>query len=258
VTVAGDGTPAGFVRVGVAPREAIVREREANDVRAVLTASTLHDWASRVYGANVYTGRAPAYGVTLPSSGTRVVVRHARHGGLLAPITGDLFAGSGRAPHELAMAARLAAAGVPTPSFVGYAVYPAALGLSRIDVLVEEVPGARDLANIVRDGGLTASLVEATARLLAALARAGARHEDLNLKNILISRPVMPNGEPGEPSAYAIDVDRVSFGHPRVRTMEANVARLARSARKWRRGRDLPIDEDQLAALARRARELAA
>ena len=256
--MAGDATPAGFVRVGVAPREAIVREREANDVRAVLTASTLHDWASRVHGANLYTGRAPAYGVALPGSGTRVVIRHARHGGLLAPLTGDLFAGSGRAPHELAMSARLTAARVPTPQFIGYAVYPAALGLSRIDVLVEEVAGARDLANMVRDGGLTSALVEATAQLLAALARAGARHEDLNLKNVLISRPVAPNGNLAEPKAYAIDVDRVSFGHPRVRTMEANVARLARSARKWRRGRELPIDEEQLATLARRARELAA
>ena len=258
MSVAGDGTPAGFVRVGVAPREAIVRAREANDVRAILTAGTLHDWASRVYGANLYTGRAPAYGVALPGSGTRVVVRHARHGGLLAPITGDLFAGSGRAPHELSISARLAAAGVPTPAFVGYAVYPAGFALSRIDVLVEEVPSARDLANVVRDVGVTPALVEATARLLAALARAGARHEDLNLKNVLISRPVLPDGEPGEPTAWAIDVDRVSFGHPRVRTMEANVARLARSARKWRRGRELPIDEEHLATLARRARELAA
>ena len=258
MSVAGDGTPAGFIRVGVAPREAVVREREANDVRAVLTASTLHDWASRVYGANLYTGRAPAYGVALPGSGTRVVVRHARHGGLLAPLTGDLFAGSGRAPHELAMSARLAAAGVPTPAFVGYAVYPTGFGLSRIDVLVEEIPGARDLANVVRDGGMTSALIEATARLLAALSRAGARHEDLNLKNVLISRSVMPDGDPAAPVAYAIDVDRVSFGHPRVRTMEANVARLARSARKWRRGRELPVEEEQLATLARRARELAA
>lgn len=258
MSIAGETAPAGFVRVGVAPREAVVREREANDVRAILAATTLHEWASRIHGANLYTGRAPAYGVALPSSGTRVVVRHARHGGLLAPLTGDLFAGAGRAPHELAMSSRLTAARVPTPAFVGYAVYPAWFGLARIDVLVEEVAGARDLANMVRDGGMTPPLVEATARLLAALARAGARHEDLNLKNVLISRASSPAGQPIEPTAYAIDVDRVSFGHPRVRTMEANIARLARSARKWRRGRELPVDEDQLAALARRARELAA
>jgi len=258
VSIATGAPPAGYVRVGVAPREAIVREREANDVRAVLTATTLHDWASRVYGANLYTGRAPAFGVALPSSGTRVVVRHARHGGLLAPLTSDLFSGAGRAPHELATSAQLAAASVPTPAFVGYAVYPAAFGLSRIDVLVEEVPGARDLANVIRDGGMTPALIDATPRLLAALARAGARHEDLNLKNVLVSREPAPDGAPADPTAYAIDVDRVSFGHPRVRAMEANIARLARSARKWRRGRELPIDEEQLAALARRARELAA
>lgn len=258
MTTAGDAMPPGFVRVGVAPRVGVVREREANDVRAILTANTLHDWASRVYGAHLYTGRAPAYGVALPGSGTRVVVRHARHGGMLAPVTRDLFAGAGRAPHELAMSAQLAAARVPTPAFVGYAVYPAGFGLSRIDVLVEEVAGARDLANMVRDVGMTPELIAATARLLAALARAGARHEDLNLKNVLISRPMLPDGDPSPLTAYAIDVDRVSFGHPRVRTMEANVARLARSARKWRRGRELPIGEEELATLARQARELAA
>jgi hypothetical protein len=258
VTAEADAPPAGYVRVGVAPRQAVVREREANDVRAVLTAATLHEWASRNANANLYTGRAPAYGVALPSSGTRVVVRHARHGGLLAPVTADLFAGAGRAPHELAMSSRLAAARVPTPAFVAYAVYPAAFGLSRIDVLVEEIAGARDLANVVRDGGVTPSLIDATARLLAALARAGARHEDLNLKNVLISPPVPPNVDSGHSTAWAIDVDRVSFGHPRVRAMEANLARLARSARKWRRGRDLPFADSDIAALTRRARELAA
>ena len=258
MTLPADATPAGYVRVGVAPREAVVRDREANDVRAILTASTLHDWASRVYGANLYTGRAPAFGVALPGSGTRVLVRHSRHGGLLAPVTGDWFAGAGRAPHELDMALRLSGAQVSTPAFVGYAAYPAAFGLSRIDVMVEEIPGARDLANVVRDGGVTPELVESTAQLLAGLARAGARHEDLNLKNVLIARTWPPNGAAVTPRAYAIDVDRVSLGHPRVRAMEANIARLARSARKWRRGRELPFDEGHLAAIARRARELAA
>jgi hypothetical protein len=258
VTAEGDAPPAGYVGVGVAPRRAVVRQREAHDVRDILAATTLHDWASRVSGANLYTGRAPVYGVALPSSGTRVVVRHARHGGLLAPLTADLFGGAGRAPHELAMSIRLSAARVPTPSFVGYALYPAAFGLSRIDVLVEEIAGARDLASVVGDTGLTPELIDATARLLAALARAGVRHEDLNLKNVLIAGPSSGDGRAHEQTAWAIDVDRVSFGHPRVRAMEANLARLARSARKWRRGRGLPFTDDDIASLARRGRELAA
>lgn len=258
MTSEGDAPPAGYVRVGVAPRQAVVREREANDVRAVLTAKTLHEWASQVSNANFYTGRAPAYGVALPSSGTRVVVRHARHGGLLAPLTGDLFAGAGRAPHELAMSTRLSAARVPTPAFIGYAVYPAGFGLTRIDVLVEEIMGARDLANVVRDGGVTPHVIDATAGLLAALARAGARHEDLNVKNVLIAGAAAPDAGAAGATAWAIDVDRVSFGHPRVRAMEANLARLARSARKWRRGRELPFSDADILALSRRARELAA
>ena len=58
--------------------------------------------------------------------------------------------------------------------------------------------------------------------------RAGAYHEDLNVRNILISA-----GADGRRTAHAIDVDRVVWGHPGdpalVRT---NLDRLHRSARK--------------------------
>ncbi|HEX2779882.1 MAG TPA: lipopolysaccharide kinase InaA family protein [Gemmatimonadaceae bacterium] len=230
-----------------------MRAREAADVRDLLAAGTLHDWAAHVPGAREYVGREFAYGVSLPSSATPVVVRHARHGGLLAAITGDVWMGAGRAPHELTTSTRLAAAGVPTPEVVAYALYPVALGFSRIDVLIEEIANARDLAAAIADrGGLTDELLEPVATLLATLARAGARHEDLNLKNILVTTSATRT------VAWAIDVDRVTLEVPRVRAMEANVARVVRSARKWRRGRSLPVEEHRLAALARRARELGA
>ena len=248
-----DPLPPGYLNVSVGSRRAVVRAREAADVRDLLAGATLHDWASHVQGAREYVGREFAYGVALPTSGTHVVVRHARHGGLLAPLTGDLFIGAGRAPYELAAATRLAAAGVPTPPFVAYAVYPVTLGIARVDVLVEEIADARDLARVVAEQrALGDELLEAVAILLASLARAGARHEDLNLKNVLVTADAQAT------TAWAIDVDRVTFGHPRVRAMEANLARFVRSARKWRRGRALPIEEDRLGALARRARELGA
>ena len=247
-----DAAPPGYLHVSIARRRAVVRAREAADVRDILTWRTLHDWAAHVPDRREYVGREFAYGVSLPSSGTRVVVRHARHGGMLQGITQDLWRGAGRAPYELVASSKLDAAGVPTPRFVAYAVYPAGLGLSRVDVAVEEIADARDLAAVVADtAGFDDSLLEPVAQLLAALARAGARHEDLNLKNVLVTTAPTT-------LAWAIDVDRVTFGVPRVRALEANIARLGRSARKWRRGRALPFEDHRLAALARRARELGA
>jgi 3-deoxy-D-manno-octulosonic acid kinase len=69
-----------------------------------------------------------------------VVVRHAWHGGLLAPLTRDLFAPPTRAPHELRVALRLADAGVPTPEVVGLRHVRRAARARRGDVLTARCP----------------------------------------------------------------------------------------------------------------------
>jgi 3-deoxy-D-manno-octulosonic acid kinase len=177
-----------------------------------------------------------------------VVVRHSRHGGLLAPVTGDRFLSPTRAPHELRTALRLAAAGVPTPEVVAYATYPAGPLLRRSDVATREVEGGRDLAAWLIDRpaeGVKRELLRATAVLLARLADAGARHPDLNLKNVLL----VPVGD-GRFDAHVLDVDRIAFGRYRdPRAAEANLARLARSARKWRVRHGADISEGDLARL---------
>jgi hypothetical protein len=73
---------------------------------------------------------------------------------------------------------------------------------------------------------------------------AGVRHHDLNVKNVLLA--------PGEDGlvAYLLDVDRVTFGaRGSAEIARANVARLLRSARKWRDERGALFDERELAAL---------
>ena len=87
------------------------------------------------------------------------------------------------------------------------------------------------------------SMLLAVARLLGALARAGAWHADLNLKNIYIA------GDGADLTAYLLDVDRVTFpGGDEIAAR--NFRRLARSARKWRVRWGLDFDEDSLARLA--------
>lgn len=171
--------------------------------------ATLHDWAARAPNAKPLRGRDVAYATTL--AGVPVVVRHSRHGGLLAPVTQDLFLAPTRAPHELAVAIRLRSAGVPTPEIVAYATYAVMPGIERADVVTREIAG-HELA-----------LPREAEGLLAALRDAGAVHPDLNMRNVLVDGA----------TAYVLDIDTVYFlraGDHRID--QRNRARLMRSAQK--------------------------
>ncbi len=91
-----------------------------------------------------------------------------------------------------------------------------------------------------------ASVWTATAELLHALERAGARHPDLNVGNVLI----VENGD-GSRRALVLDVDRMVFGRANDRRIgAANIARLVRSLRKLRSQRRLTVTDDEMEKLA--------
>jgi 3-deoxy-D-manno-octulosonic acid kinase len=238
--------PAGYVAFSVGHAEVVSTPQLASSIRAALEsgARTLYDYAGRHAASRALAGRGVAYAAPL-SDGTRVVVRHNRHGGLVGPLTRDLFLPPTRAPLELDASLRLARAGVPTPELVGYAIYPAPFGFRRADVVTREVADSFDLSTVLTrpDESLRTRAWTAVAELLRRLAAAGARHEDLNVKNVLLR----PRGAALE--ALALDVDRVTFEPGDV--MTANVARLSRSARKWRERQGATVDESELAVLAR-------
>lgn len=238
--------PAGYRRVtGANGTYAVVRDAEASAVREIVATGTLHDWAARQPGRRALQGRDVAWAVALPG-GTRAVVRHSRHGGALARLTGDRFVTPTRAPHELATALWLAASGVPTPAVIAYAVYPAGPLFRRADVATEEVPDARDLGAVATEGGEALErALDATLVLLRSLAAAGAHHPDLNVKNVLLAGPT------DAPTAWVLDVDRVRRTPPASpAVMRANVRRLVRSLERWRERRGAPISNDQIARIA--------
>jgi 3-deoxy-D-manno-octulosonic acid kinase len=239
--------PPGYESFLVGRARVVARQPLTGAVRSAMASSTLHEFASRQPGASALAGRGTAWAAALPN-GVDVVVRHARHGGALAGLTGDLFLAPTRAPLELAIALRLAAAGVPTPEVVAYAVYPVLGPLARADVATRALRGADfpDAWRATSDGAARQSLLAALAALLRALRAAGALHPDLNLKNVFIA----PGA--GVPTAFVLDVDRVEFGEPgSARIAAENLARLMRSARKWRKRWNLDIDEfTDLAPLA--------
>jgi hypothetical protein len=231
--------PAGYVRVTSGRCEVIALRAHEADARALLADGTLYEAAARDLAARPLLGRGVAYAVALPVSGIRAVVRHNRHGGLLAALTRDVFLPPTRAPLELAISLRLASAGVHTPPVLMYGLERRAVVLRRADVVTLAIGDSRDLATYMMPGeprGTRASAWAATRALVASLDAAGARHCDLNVKNILLA----PAG--GRLCAWALDVDRVEFTD--VRSAHAgNVARLLRSARKWRDERGAELDE---------------
>jgi len=251
--------PPGYTRAARRGATIVARNDALDGVLSVFDRSpTLDGWAATVPSATRFCGRGIAYGVRLPNTAIDVVVRHAWHGGVLAPFTRDWFAWPGRAPWELEAAERLRGAGVRTPAVIAYALYPMSFGRCRCDVVVERVLAGADLpeAWLAADPAGREGILRATGALLRALGSAGAHHEDLNVKNILLTRRLGTADAAREAAwdAHALDVDRVRFHAPGdARVVHGNIARLTRSLRKARTQFGIEVSEADIAALLQHA-----
>jgi hypothetical protein len=247
--------PTGYVQLRVGRAVAVARADVADSVRDALLVGTLHGYAARHPEARAFHGRGVAYAAPLPRGAGRVVVRHNHHGGILAGVTGDRFLVPTRAPHELETSLSLAERGVPTPQILAYALYPAGPLLRRADIASREVPNARDgeaALAAARSASEVDEILHATAQLVAALTKAGARHHDFNLKNVLLGRAA-----DGALTAYVLDVDRVEFLRPLdPRVTELNLRRLTRSVRKWMRRGLAGLSEERIDLFHRQVRAL--
>jgi hypothetical protein len=245
-----NATPEGFVRFRVASTEVVSRADVAPVVGEILRQRTLYDYGAAHPVARRLSGRGVAYAVALPT-GERVVIRHNRHGGALAPVQRDLFLPPTRAPRELQTSERLRRSAIPTPAILAYAVYRTGPLLRRADVVTEEIQQAFDLSVALMSDDATArrNALAATATLVRSLSEIGARHLDLNIKNVLLQ----PCSD-GSLAGYVLDVDRVVFLNSEATALEGNTARLIRSARKWQARFGARITDLELADLVRACR----
>lgn len=239
------GIPVGYRECAGRGTVLVCRAALYDALRNAVAGDTLHGWASRQPGARALHGRGVAW-VTRIAGGPEVVVRHAWHGGALAGVTRDVFLAPSRAPHELDVALRLAEAGVPTPDVIAYATYVVAGPFCRADVVTAYVDGADLPAALAAHPAPEdrRAITAAVSNLLHALWRAGARHADLNVRNILVAR------DAGAFRALVLDVDRVTFGAPASPAVaRANAKRLSRSIHKWRTMHGLEITDDDVARM---------
>jgi 3-deoxy-D-manno-octulosonic acid kinase len=248
---AGAPLPAEFTRFAAGSTEVVCATHLAQSLRDIVARETLYDYAARLSTARPLAGRGTAYAISLATDS--VVVRHNRHGGLLAPITGDLFRAPTRAPLELERSRRLVEHGVPTPVMLAYAIYHAPFGLRRVDVVTREVTQSFDLSDAFMsdDVARRAAAIEATATLVVALSAVGAHHADLNIKNVLL-HPSPTDASVLE--AMVLDLDRVRFDEPEI-VFDWNLDRLLRSARKWRDERGARVTQAELTELGALVRE---
>lgn len=225
--------PHGYQSQRVGDATLVATDDTIDALAAVITQhKTLYTWARQVQQPRALRGRAPVFVASIPShNDITIVVRHAWHGGLLAPLTRDVYRRPSRAPRELQMSERLRRSGIPTPAIVAYALYDAGPGLVRVDVASRYIADSYDFAAVLAQHAPDIdriSAFDALKVLLGNLARNQVVHPDLNIKNVLLFR------DAERLAAAVLDVDVVehSINESPAAVHVRNVARLARSMRK--------------------------
>jgi len=235
----------GYVRLNGEGVRGLAIESSRSGVQSILDTGTLYDYAAKQPDARKFKGRMPAYAISLPNGGGDVVVRHAMRGGALGRTGSDLFFPPTRALRELINSLRLRLAGVPTPEVVAFVTYNAGRIFRRSDVATREIKDGHDLSVVLREvpsGEHRVECLLASGKLLASLARVGAHHPDLNVRNILITWD-----ETAGARAHVLDVDRIRFHMPSdPMVANANIARLERSLRKVRERDGIEVTDDEI------------
>lgn len=192
-------------------------------------------WHSRGALQDMVGGRGSVS--VLQAEGQRWVLRHYRRGGWAAKLSADRYVWLGesrtRSFAEWRLLAQLRGLGLPVPAPVA-ARYVRDAFTYRADLITEQLPETRTLADCITGVALPAEHWRAIGATVSAFHRNGVHHADLNANNILLG-PVPEGG--ADPAVYLLDFDR---GRIRERgAWEADVlARLRRSLDKISRLRE--------------------
>lgn len=180
-------------------------------------------------GEPMAAGRGTVRRLDLPGLRQALLVRRLIHGGVLAGLLGDRYAGLARPLRELSAGARLAAAGAPVVAPAAVFARRGALPVWRAAVASSFEEGAVDALRWLRTDPSPRQLARAAEALGAAVRRfhdAGGHHPDLHLGNLLLRE-----NEAGF-EGLVVDLDRVRIAPPTPRSRMSELMRLLRSLRK--------------------------
>lgn len=184
------------------------------------------NWPRGAEPRSAAAGRGPVKRLPLVG-GPPVILKQMRRGGRLAPLWGERFLGRARLRANLEIPAVARERGVATPRVIALLEMPGPPGLYRGWLAVEEIVGARNLLDLLRDDPRDDD-VAAAVEAIRAMHDAGIEHRDLNLGNVLVVR-----GSPAS-RGFVVDLDRARAHRPPLgsRRRRAGLRRLERSYRK--------------------------
>ena len=181
-------------------------------------------WRQRGDASSAGAGRGR---IQLVDDGQRAyLLRHYYRGGLMARLNRDLFLAQPiertRAMHEFALLAQLRAKGLPVPHACAARHTPYGLWY-RADILVERIPDATDVAEILHaQRALTPAEWDVLGYTVRQLHDAQVYHSDLNCHNLMLDT---------RGKAWIVDFDKCEF-RAGEKWKQANLDRLLRSLRK--------------------------
>ncbi|MCP3983954.1 MAG: hypothetical protein GY723_06175 [bacterium] len=155
-------------------------------------------------GPDTATGRVPLAVASVPGRSERIALRRLVHGGLLGPLLGRAYLGTGRATREIAVTAELRAAGAPVPQAIlaaGERIFAAWWALTVGTVFEEDTRDGLVWLETCPDAETLLPVARAAGRAVRAFHDAGGRHADLHVKNLLVR-------ESTPPEVILIDLDR--------------------------------------------------
>jgi 3-deoxy-D-manno-octulosonic-acid transferase len=168
---------------------------------------------------------------------TSVVLRHYRRGGLMARLSRDRFLGRdpwrSRAMREFLLLRLMRSWGLPVP--VPVAARCVSAGWTyRADIMVQTIPGARNMVQCLGTGPLAPAFWQAFGQAIRRLHDHQVFHADLNAHNLLLD-------DAGQ--AWVVDFDKCEQ-RPGEDWKQANLQRLLRSLRKEKDKRTAPHWDD--------------
>jgi len=154
------------------------------------------------------------------------VLRHYYRGGMVAQFIKDKYLFSGitktRCYRELVLLEQMYQQGLPVPKPIAARVQRKGL-FYRADILIEKIPAAKDLVELLKSESLSEAGWHAIGALVAKFHLAGIYHSDLNAHNIL---------RDNNHQFWLIDFDRCEQRPLDEEWQKANLARLKRSFNK--------------------------
>lgn len=200
----------------------------------------------------IFQGRGET--ISLPikegGNGSRMVIRHYHHGGILRKLTGDIYPGINSRPfNELVVSELARRKGVNTPEVLAIIIKTYWGFFYRADIITKEVENSINAYDYFKslnsaNRGNTVSRIKIIKEMADAIKKmhdVGIYHRDLNFKNILIQQIE------GRINIFILDLDRGYIKENLSdRKRKRNLLRLNRSVDKLGKDSPLVLKRDKL------------